>query len=108
PETLGDVKPTEGKEHANVIDAAAAGAAQGMQLAINIAAMLIAFIAFIYLFDKLLELLSISVNWALELSESSQRMRTLSLRQIFSWVFSPVAVLMGCQGDDVPKMGELL
>jgi concentrative nucleoside transporter, CNT family len=89
PETLGDVKPAAESEHANVIDAAAAGASQGMQLAINIAAMLIAFIA---LFNFLLGLIDPS----------------LSLQKIFSYVFSPVAVLMGCQGDDVPKMGELL
>src|SRR6478752_6011261 len=56
PETLGDVKPSGEKEHANVIDAAAAGASQGMQLAINIAAMLIAFIAFIALFNFLIKL----------------------------------------------------
>jgi concentrative nucleoside transporter, CNT family len=92
PETLGDVKPSGEKEHANVIDAAAAGASQGMQLAINIAAMLIAFIAFIALFNFLIKL--VDPNWSLE--------------RIFSIVFSPVAVLMGCQGDDVPKMGELL
>jgi len=92
PETLGDVKPAAESEHANVIDAAAAGASQGMQLAINIAAMLIAFIAFIALFNFLLGLIDPS----------------LTLQKIFSYVFSPVAVLMGCQGDDIPKMGELL
>ncbi len=108
PETLGDVKPSGDKEHANVIDAAAAGASQGMQLAINIAAMLIAFIAFIALFNYVLGLGSDQVNVWLEKAGSEERMQHLSLQKIFSWVFSPVAVLMGCQGDDVPKMGELL
>jgi CNT family concentrative nucleoside transporter len=108
PETLGDVKPSGEKEHANVIDAAAAGASQGMQLAINIAAMLIAFIAFIALANFLLGLVSTEVNDYLEKIDSPKRMKPLSLQLIFSYVFSPVAVLMGCQGDDVPKMGELL
>jgi concentrative nucleoside transporter, CNT family len=108
PETLGDVKPSGEKEHANVIDAAAAGASQGMQLAINIAAMLIAFIAFIALANFLLALVSTEVNGYLERTGSPERMKPLSLQLIFSYVFSPVAVLMGCQGDDVPKMGELL
>jgi len=108
PETLGDVKPSGEKEHANVIDAAAAGASQGMQLAINIAAMLIAFIAFIALANFLLGLISTEVNGYLERTGSSERMKPLSLQLIFSYVFSPVAVLMGCQGNDVPKMGELL
>jgi CNT family concentrative nucleoside transporter len=108
PETLGDVKPSGEKEHANVIDAAAAGASQGMQLAINIAAMLIAFIAFIALANFLLGLVSDHVNEYLERSGSAERMKPLSLQLIFSYVFSPVAALMGCQGGDVPKMGELL
>lgn len=108
PETLGDVKPAGEKEHANVIDAAAAGASQGMQLAINIAAMLIAFIAFIALFNFLLGLASDEINDQLAKAGSETRMQRLSLQKVFSWVFSPVAVLMGCQGDDVPKMGELL
>jgi concentrative nucleoside transporter, CNT family len=45
-----------GAAHVNVIDAVAAGASDGMMLAINVAAMLIAFLAFIALFDALLGL----------------------------------------------------
>ena len=117
PETLGDVKPSGEKEHANVIDAAAAGASQGMQLAINIAAMLIAFIAFIAMINFLLGPAPEHFNkWAqeekhrewLERNFFYFQLPTTSLQEIFSKVFSPVAVLMGCQGDDVPKMGELL
>ena len=108
PETLGDVKPSGAKEHANVIDAAAAGASQGMKLAINIAAMLIAFIAFIALANFLLGVTSDEINNRLAKMGSDQRMHRLSLEKIFSWLFSPVAVLMGCQGADAPKMGELL
>jgi CNT family concentrative nucleoside transporter len=108
PETLGDVKPSGEKEHANVIDAAAAGASQGMQLAINIAAMLIAFIAFIALVNFLLGPVPDQFNdWA-QRNDVSVRLPRTSLQEIFSKLFSPVAVLMGCQGDDVPKMGELL
>ena len=59
PETRGRRASRRGeKAHANVIDAAAAGASEGMQLAINIAAMLIAFIAFIALVNCLLGLAS--------------------------------------------------
>ena len=108
PETLGDVKPSGEKEHANVIDAAAAGASQGMKLAINIAAMLIAFIAFIALFNAVLGFASDQVNYLFEQAGSESRMQRLSLQKIFSWVFEPVAVLMGVQGADAPKMGELL
>src|SRR5439155_16309858 len=57
PETGGDVKPTIEKPQANVIDAAAAGASDGLHLALNVAAMLIAFIALIALVNAMLGLI---------------------------------------------------
>jgi CNT family concentrative nucleoside transporter len=92
PATRGDVKITVEKSHTNVIDAASAGASDGMLLAINVAAMLIAFLAFIALFDYLLGLISPG----------------LSLSRIFAWLFAPVAVLMGVPSQDVPAIGDLL
>jgi CNT family concentrative nucleoside transporter len=92
PATRGDVKIAVEKTHANVIDAAAAGASDGTMLAINVAAMLIAFLAFIALFDYLLGMVSPG----------------LSLARIFAWLFAPVAVLMGVPAQDVPAIGDLL
>jgi CNT family concentrative nucleoside transporter len=92
PETRGLVKAPVEREHRNVIDAAAAGASDGMRLALNIAAMLIAFLAFIALFDYLLQLLNPS----------------LTLAKVFSTLFAPVAVLLGVDGSDVPRMANLL
>lgn len=92
PVTRGEVRVQVEQTHANVIDAAAAGASDGTTLAINVAAMLIAFLAFIALVDYLLGLIS----------------PTLSLARIFAWVFAPVAVLMGVPSQDVPAMGDLL
>src|SRR5262249_38070327 len=55
PETGGAVQPTEGKSnYVNAIDAAAAGTGDGLRLALNVAAMLIVFIAFVAMFDALL------------------------------------------------------
>jgi len=54
PVTRGEVTVVVERQHTNVIDAAAAGASDGTLLAINVAAMLIAFLAFIALFDALL------------------------------------------------------
>src|SRR5207249_3933329 len=54
PETRGEAQTVVEQQHINVIDAAASGAADGMRLALNIAAMLIAFLAFIALVDALL------------------------------------------------------
>ena len=92
PETLGTVEAPVERSHVNVIDAAASGASDGMRLAINIAAMLIAFLAFIALFNALLGLVS----------------PELSLARIFGWVFSPLAHLLGVEGADVSKMADLL
>jgi CNT family concentrative nucleoside transporter len=92
PATRGQVKVVVEKQHANVIDAAAAGASDGTMLAINVAAMLIAFLAFIAMFDFILG----SIN------------PQLSLSRVFAWVFAPVAVLMGVPAQDVPAIGDLL
>ena len=92
PATRGDVKVAVEKTHANVIDAASAGASDGTMLAINVAAMLIAFLAFLALFDYLLAMIN----------------PQLSLARIFAAVFAPVAVLMGVPAQDVPAMGDLL
>jgi CNT family concentrative nucleoside transporter len=92
PATRGDVKVAVERSHANVIDAASAGASDGTMLAINVAAMLIAFLAFIAMFDYLLALVSPG----------------LSLARIFAVLFSPLAVLMGVPAADVPAMGDLL
>ena len=92
PATRGSVKIVVEKQHANVIDAASAGASDGMTLAINVAAMLIAFLAFIAMFDYLLGLIN----------------PQLTLARVFAWVFAPVAVLMGVPAQDVPAMGDLL
>lgn len=54
PTTRGEVHTSDEQPHRNVIDAAAAGASDGLFLALNVAAMLIAFLAFLALIDFLL------------------------------------------------------
>ena len=92
PVTAGNVKIVVGDEHVNVIDAAAAGASDGMRLAINVAAMLIAFLAFVAMIDYGLGLVS----------------PELTLAGIFAVVFAPVAVLLGVSSPDVPAIADLL
>jgi CNT family concentrative nucleoside transporter len=92
PSTAGEVKVAVERTHANVIDAVSAGASDGTLLAINVAAMLIAFLAFIAMFDYLLALIN----------------PQLSLSRIFAVLFAPVAVLMGVPSQDVPAIGDLL
>jgi len=92
PETRGRVRMVVERQHVNAIDAAAAGASDGTRLAINVAAMLIAFLAFIAMFDYLLGLARPG----------------LTLSQVFSVLFAPVAVLMGVAKADVAPMADLL
>jgi concentrative nucleoside transporter, CNT family len=92
PETRGEAKINVEKLHVNAVDAAAGGASDGLQLALNVAAMLIAFLAFIALFDFLLGRISPG----------------LTLSRVFAVVFAPVAFLMGLPPADVGPMADLL
>jgi CNT family concentrative nucleoside transporter len=92
PETRGDIQLRIERVHVNVIDAAASGASDGLTLALNVAAMLIAFLAFIALLDALL-------GWAWP---------GLTLASIFSIVFAPVAFLMGVPAQDIAAVADLL
>ena len=89
PLTRGEVRLKVERREVNVIDAAARGAGTGMTLSINIIAMLIAFLALIAL-----------VNWPLQSFG-------LSLEQIFSWVFAPLAYVMGVPWAEAGEVGFL-
>ncbi len=90
PETMGTVKLKVEKTDVNVIDAAGRGTGDGLHLAMNVAAMLISFLALIAALNAGLGLVG------------------LSLAQIFGWVFAPVAWAMGVPWSDAPTIGNLL
>jgi CNT family concentrative nucleoside transporter len=92
PETLGNAEIRVKKTTVNALDAAASGTTAGLQLALNVAAMLISFIAFVALFNALLGLLQ----------------EGLTLQKVFGWVFSPAAFLMGVEPGESQKVGSLL
>ena len=98
-----EVSPTKGvvkldipKKDANMLDAACRGASEGMKLALNVAAMLIAFIAIIGL-----------LNWGFEFFPKVGGAH-LSLQRILGWVFSPIAWLLGVEWKDALTVGSLL
>jgi CNT family concentrative nucleoside transporter len=97
PVTKGSLGLSIKKEEANVIDAAAGGAAQGLQLAFNVASMLIAFVALIALINYLVGGLGGLVG-----------VENLTLEQIFGWVLAPLAWLMGVPWADAPHVGALI
>src|SRR5262249_2841579 len=110
PETSGTVHTEQAKSpHVNAIDAAASGTADGLRLALNVAAMLIVFIAFVAMFDALMGAIKPGLVWLGVSPDSlSYWPDDLSLKKIFGWLFSPAAFLMGVEANDVDKVGSLL
>lgn len=102
------------KIDANVIEAAARGASEGLQLALNVGAMLLAFIALLYMLDTILGWFGNLIgfgNWAdFMISEVLyvDGKPQLSLAVILSWLFAPVAVLMGIPWQEALAAGALL
>ncbi|WP_413283853.1 NupC/NupG family nucleoside CNT transporter [Vibrio sp. MA40-2] len=82
---------------ANVIDAAAGGASSGLQLALNVGAMLIAFIGLIALINGMLGGIG---NWF--------GYESLSLELILGWVFSPLAFLIGVPWEEATLAGSFI
>ena len=99
PATAGAVKVEVEKPGVNIIDAAARGAGDGLQLALNIGAMLIAFIALIALANGFLAWVHTlpGMTWMPE-----------SLQAIFAIVFAPIAWLLGVSWNDCRTVGNLL
>ncbi|HDL7748025.1 TPA: NupC/NupG family nucleoside CNT transporter [Yersinia enterocolitica] len=82
---------------ANIIDAAASGAASGLQLALNVGAMLLAFIALIALLNGILSGIGGWFDYP-----------QLSMELILGWVFSPIAYLIGIPWSEAMVAGSFI
>jgi CNT family concentrative nucleoside transporter len=91
-----NVKIDMGDSGCNVIEAVAIGTLEGLKLALNVAAMLIAFLALLMMADGLLGWVGgfLGQEW--------------SLSGIFSGMFAPIAWVMGIPWADCPESGQLL
>ncbi|NIW80669.1 MAG: NupC/NupG family nucleoside CNT transporter, partial [Calditrichae bacterium] len=101
-QTMGTVKVTVEKTTANVIDAAATGAADGLKLALNVAAMLLAFIALIAMINWILqgvftEILGIMING-----------KPVTLQVLLGYLLSPIAWVIGVPWEDAISIGSLI
>jgi concentrative nucleoside transporter, CNT family len=90
PQTAGTVKLEVVRTDANLVAAAARGTSEGLSLALNVAAMLISFLALIALVNAILGLAGVT------------------LETILGYVFAPVALLMGVPAPDAMAVGSLL
>jgi concentrative nucleoside transporter, CNT family len=102
PLTAGRVEMAEMERDINALGALSRGTIDGLHLALNVAAMLVSFIALIYLVDGCFSavhnfLAAHGTNWF-----------PSSTEQIFGWIFSPVAWVIGIPWKDCHHIGNLL
>ena len=97
PETMGTVKVEVPRVDVNVIDAAARGASEGLQLALNVGAMLIAFVSLVAMFDGAA---SVVGGWFGH--------GDITFGRMLGVLLSPLAYLLGVPWQDAPFVGSLL
>jgi len=101
--TMGEVKVAIEKTSSNVIEAAATGAADGLKLALNVAGMLLAFIALIAM-----------INWILQgiftdlLGITLSDGRPITLELLLGYLLSPIAFIIGVPWHDAVQVGSLI
>ncbi len=102
PLTRGTVKMEVEKTTSNVIDAAAAGAGDGLRLALNIGAMLLAFIA-------LIALLNAPLTWLGEISGLQAMLgKPTNLSTLLGYLLAPIAWVIGTPWADATTVGSLI
>jgi len=89
-ETLGDLRIKIERQDDNVIEALSRGATDGVKLAVNVGAMLVAFVAFVAMINGMLGLVD------------------LTLQQILGWFFQPLAWAMGAPWSEAGILGQLM
>ena len=115
-ETYGDVEMNVETDDGNVIEAAASGASEGLRLALNVGAMLLAFIALIAMLNYVLGVVGQPVLFGTELYNlnavvetiTNGQFESLSLQALFGFLFAPLAWAMGVEAADILQFGTLL
>jgi CNT family concentrative nucleoside transporter len=101
-ETMGKIKLKIEKTNANVIDAAASGAAEGLKLALNVGAMLLAFIALIAMINYILEGIG-NISGL-----SSLLGKPINMNLILGYLLAPLAWIIGVPWQDATKVGSMI
>jgi CNT family concentrative nucleoside transporter len=97
PETLGVLTMSYKDPNSNSIEAAASGAEIGLRLALNVGAMLIAFMSLLAM-----------VNWGVHHAFGLCGHPDIGLEKLFGWFFSPLAWIMGVPWKDCTVIGYLI
>ena len=93
----------------NFLDALSTGTADGLKLALNVGAMLLAFMAIIFLLNNLL----LGLGGAIGINDNIAEMTSgafdgLSMQFIFGMLFAPVAWLIGIPTEEILQVGQML
>ena len=103
------IEVSKDKIGSNVLDAITNGTSEGVKLAVNVAAMLLAFIAFIAMFNFIVGKIG---QWTtlneLIVEGTNGRYNGLSLQFILGYTFAPLMWLIGVGAEDVVIVGRLL
>ena len=97
PETYGKVKLDMPKQDVNLLDAAARGTSEGLNLMLNVIAMLVAFVALVALLNGGFGAIHNYVEWF-----------PPNLQTVLGWIFRPIAWVMGVSWHDSGTVGSLL
>ena len=109
--TRGQVSVQVPRQGRNVIDAACHGAGIGLKLALNVGAMVLAFVCLVALINWSLEQGQLLVTSLIHGSEAASEMTQaspLTFERIVGWLFYPLAWIMGIKSDDVLKVSSIL
>ena len=103
------VEISKEKIGSNVLDAISKGTIEGLKLAVNVAAMLLVFIAFIAMFNFIISRIG---GWTglneLIVEGTNGRYEELNLQFILGYAFSPLMWLIGVNAQDMTLVGRLL
>ena len=92
----------------NIFDSITIGTVQGIKLAVNVGAMLLVFVAFIALFNEILNQFGYYSGINNYLENTSEIYNSLSLEMIFGYIFAPIAWFIGIPFEDILLAGQLL
>ena len=102
-----DVKVSSEKIGSNILDAIANGTTEGLQLALNVGAMLLVFVAFIAMINGILGWVG-DVTYLNEWMAANTPYSSLSLEAVLGYIFAPLMWMIGVAKEDMALMGQLL
>ena len=104
-----DLNIPKGEVGSNVLDAIAQGTSDGVKLAVNVGAMLLAFMAIVFLCNNILGIIGDKVHLNDDiLAWTDGKYEKLSLQLFLGYLFAPLSWVMGIQGQDIYYIGQLL